>query len=698
MFIWFAVILFLSKADAFSSSASHSSRTTHLYANNLSRRELEIRRKIAALKKEGKIGNKEDFPEDGEDRYTMKIQQKLGKAKSKMLGYTDVEDEDDDDGGDDDSTLAEQRIAAAETSLRTAQIGTLPTVAENVSYQQPSADSTRPRKQLIDPSLFDNMEEESDLPEEDLVELVAQKILEKDEQRRRMEMETLVERPQRTELPKSSSITPTTDDGVELPQLTTGVGGSWKKNETLEVEYYKPKVGSWGAFARPKDISKAYGGGRRVGPGYSNEELSEASVEATRERLQQYREKVGIDVQSEKDHAAEIDLALRKGAYAMQRGMYSAAVADLEQVTKYCSSNSKVGGKVFLELAMAYEASGKLEEASFVYRTLSKSRIEEIKINASRLLYGLEAMLFMRDNVGSKAFSRTKVRNTFIDTTGLANIAQNFDDVYNTAWIDLDKGFYKQLTESVVRSPREARQVLMRAVAGGEVPRLRVVQALRSIARRFDDALGIEIKKAESKVVEEESVAVIDGKPILSRKKQEEEMLAGMMQDLDEFTLAAPDQMRDNLSGEWRLQLLADKKGDGVKFFNNTMSTQTIDMKRLSFTSDGGNSGLINVKQSGQVQFNDERRILSKTDVQVSGGAGMLGLFGVTSSGAAGAVSSPQQVLSVDSTLLVTRRVFSKNQTPGEDAKEFFAVWRRLPSNSGLVTNVDDIFANEMTS
>ncbi|GAX23940.1 hypothetical protein FisN_20Hh148 [Fistulifera solaris] len=611
----------------------------------------------------------------------MKIQQKLGKAKSKLLGYSTVDEEDDDD----DST--EQRID--ETSTRIAQIGALPTVAE--PYQQPD-DSTAPspRKQLIDPSLFDDMEEETDLPEEDLVELVAQKMLEKEEQRIRMET-AAVERPQRTEQPKSSS----TDDGGELPQLTTGVGGSWKKNETLEVEYYKPKVGSWGAFARPKDISKAYGGGRRVGPGYSNEELSEASVEATRERLQQYREKVGIDVKSEKEHAAEIDLALRKGAYAMQRGMYSAAVADLEQVTKYCSSNSKVGGKVFLELAMAYEASGRLEEASFVYRTLSKSRIEEIKINASRLLYGLEAMLFMRDNVGSKAFSRTKVRNTFIDTTGLANIAQNFDDVYNTAWIDLDKGFYKQLTESVVRSPREARQVLMRAVAGGEVPRLRVVQALRSIARRFDDALEIEIKKAESKVVEEESVAVIDGKPILSRKKQEEEMLAGMMQDLDEFTLAAPDQMKENLSGEWRLQLLADKKGDGVKFFNNTMSTQTIDMKRLSFTSDGGNSGLINVKQSGQVQFNDERRILSKTDVQVSGG--MLGLFGATSSGAAGAVSSPQQVLTVDSTLLVTRRVFSKNQTPGEDAKEFFAVWRRLPT-SGMVSNVDDLFANEMTS
>lgn len=665
--------------------------------NYLSRRELEIRRKIAALKKEGKISKKDELKDDDDDDvdvdvYALKIQQKLGKAKSKMLGFSNM---------DDDKDMTEQLASTAGESSRVAQIGALPVQDEannidvtNVVESEIQTGSSK--KSLIDPSLFDDFEEESDVEDEDLIELVAQKML---EEQNKKEAEISAETLPIVSAPKTSS-TSTAESDRDPVQLTSGVGGSWKKNETLEVEYYKPKVGSWGAFARPKDISKAYGGGRRVGPGYSNEKLSQASVEATRERLQQYREKVGIDVQSEKDHAEEIDLALRKGAYAMQRGMYSAAVSALELVTKYCSSNSKVGGKVYLELAMAYEASGRLEEASVVYKTLSKSRIEEIKINAKRLLYGLEAMQFMRNNLGSKDFSRKKVRNTFIDTTGLANIAQNFDDVYNTAWIDMEKGFYKQLTESVVRSPREARQVLMRAVAGGEVQRLRVVQALRSIARRFDDALELEIKKAEKKIEEQESIAVIDGKPIMSRKKQDEEMLAGIMQDLDEFTLAGPDQMRENLSGEWRLQLLADKKGDGVKFFNSTMSTQTIDMERLLFTSDGGNSGFINVKQSGQVEFNDKRRILSKIDVQVSGSGGMLvGLWGGTRSGAAGAVSAPHQVLTVDSVLLVTRRVLSKNQSPSEDEKDFFAVWRRLPSDSGrLASNVDDLFANEMAS
>eukprot|EP00543_Licmophora_paradoxa_P018510 CAMPEP_0202473746 /NCGR_PEP_ID=MMETSP1360-20130828/91899_1 /ASSEMBLY_ACC=CAM_ASM_000848 /TAXON_ID=515479 /ORGANISM="Licmophora paradoxa, Strain CCMP2313" /LENGTH=45 /DNA_ID= /DNA_START= /DNA_END= /DNA_ORIENTATION= len=43
---------------------------------------------------------------------------------------------------------------------------------------------------------------------------------------------------------------------------TTGIGGSWNKNASAKQETYRPSRGSWGYFERPKDISKAYGGGR----------------------------------------------------------------------------------------------------------------------------------------------------------------------------------------------------------------------------------------------------------------------------------------------------------------------------------------------------------------------------------------------------------------------------------------------------
>lgn len=101
----------------------------------------------------------------------------------------------------------------------------------------------------------------------------------------------------------------------------------------------------------------------------------------------------------------------------------------------------------------------------------------------------------MRDEAKVKAFQKRNVQDTFIETTGMNTFADNFDDRYNTAWIDMDSGFYKQLTESVVRGIREARQIVLKATGSGEVDRRKVVQALRSMSRYFDDALEKEIEE-----------------------------------------------------------------------------------------------------------------------------------------------------------------------------------------------------------
>lgn len=42
---------------------------------------------------------------------------------------------------------------------------------------------------------------------------------------------------------------------------------------------------------------------------------------------------------------------------------------------------STVGSKVFLELAMAYEASGRTQEAYQVYKTLTTCRMEDVKVS-----------------------------------------------------------------------------------------------------------------------------------------------------------------------------------------------------------------------------------------------------------------------------------------------------------------------------
>jgi tetratricopeptide (TPR) repeat protein len=437
---------------------------------------------------------------------------------------------------------------------------------------------------------------------------------------------------------------------------------------------YQPKTGSWGAFPRPKDISKTYGGGRRIGPGFSDEEARSKSAEDTRERLKRYREKMGIDVKSEKEYAAEIDEALNIASLAMQRGIYSTAVSALEKVTKWCSSNSKVGGKVFLELAMAYEAAGRTNEAITVYKTLSTCRMEDIKFNAKRLLYSLEAMEFMQKEVRSSEFARKQAKNTFIETTGLDNFASNFDDVYQTAYVDLEGNFFKKLTQSVVRTTREARQILLRATNSGEVDRTRIIQALRVFSRYFDEALQKEIERNTVY----EPVAIMNGKPIIANKPPEKEEVESTS---DGFKLMDPAQMMDRLNGEWRLQLLANKRGDGVKFFNNTLSFQKMSTDSMTFSAVVP-LGFVSVEQSGKIAFNEKRRILRRQSVQVLGGGVLAAIFKGTTTGAPAAVRLPQQVVMVDSVIMVTRGVPSMRVKSNDAEKDYFAVWRKVENES----------------
>lgn len=650
----------------------------------ISKREAEIRRKIMQLKKEGRLKKSEesllDDDEDGDDdddamlsrsAYEDKVVQRLGKAKSKMLGFT---------GSGTATEEEEESNEAAVTTMRQGQLGSLPQTSQNDNetsgYMRARESTTTSKKPLIDPSLFmgDDEEDEDGLSEDDLVDLVEKKMMEKrDRERREKEQRLRDEARAKLEQLEKERMEAAEAAASQFPkQTTSGVGGSWSKNQTaVQEDMYKPKSGSWGAFPRPKDISKAYGGGRRIGPGFSDEAARAKSTEETRERLKRYREKMGIEVATEKEHAGEIDEALNIAALAMRRGVYSTAVSALEKVTKWCSTNSKVGGKVFLELAMAYEAVGRTKEAIAVYTTLSTSRMEDIKFNAKRLLYGLEAMEFMQKEVRSKDFQRKKAKNAFIETTGMDKFTSNFDDRYQTAYVDLQGHFYKKLTESVVRTPREARQILLRATDEGDVGRTRIVQALRSISRNFDEALQKEIER--NTVLE--PVAVMNGKPIVTNPRPDED--EDVTATLDGFKLMEPSKMMDRLDGEWRLQLLANKRGDGVKFFNNTVSWQQVDTNSMSFTATVP-AGFVTVQQTGKIFFNDKRRILRRQSVEISGGGVLAGLFGAPTSGPPAAVRLPQQIMTVDSVLLVTRGIPSKRVKNDEAEKDYFAVWRKV--------------------
>jgi len=320
---------------------------------------------------------------------------------------------------------------------------------------------------------------------------------------------------------------------------------------------------------------------------------------------------------------------------------------------------------------MAYEAVGRTTEAIQVYTSLTTSRMEDVKYNAKKLLCGIEAMQFMRNEAKSDAFARKKASQTFIDTTGLGNIAQNFDDVYNTAYIDLDRkgGYHRKLTENVVRSIREARQILLSATDSSEIDRTKVVQALRSIDRSFSDALRKEIKKNTPKP---KSEAVINGVPII---RTDEEVIPGVP-DLESFNIGEIDTVLENIAGAWKLQLMADSKGDAVNFYNKTLCWQEFDVEEMNYKAFGP-SGFLSLSQSGAFDVNGEQRIISRKEVEKEGSASFFtDVYSKKLSGPTAAVNLQQQIISIDSELLVTRVVVPKMKV-SETVKEYFCVWRR---------------------
>lgn len=639
-------------------------------------REDEIRRKIIKLKKEGKIKPKSDSndksvaPEAETTLDKLRRERKTMRDNPVLDAYQDK--------------IAKKLGKKGKLYRNTSSLDSISKDTEDNDED----DELRVGSMKRDQEELENMTED-DLDDEELEMLEAvQEALDRKRREKaaaelaagtttasktKDEMEELALQMEKEQMEKKTQAKSSDQSTEKVEEKTTsGVGGAWSGKNDSDVEIYRPANGGWGYFPRPKDISSAYGGGKKIGrdvvSSFEDEQRKQREIEETRRKLQQYREEVGIDVQSEKDHADEIAEALEIGQRAMQRGVYTAAVSSLEKVTKYCSTNSKVGSQVFLELAMAYEAVGRTSEAIQVYQTLTTCRMENVKFNAKRLLYGIEAMQFMRDEAKVKSFSRKATTQTFVDTTGLANIAQNFDDRYNTAYVDLNKGggYFRKLTENVVRSTREARQILLAATDAGEVDRLKIVQALRSLDRKFSETLAEEMKKNN----EPEQVAYINGVPI--RPKEEQDTI---IPGPDSFTLGGIDTVLENIGGEWRLQLMADSKGDGVNFFNKTISWQKFNTEEMNYAASGP-AGFLSLSQTGSFEIDQDQRILSRKEVCYDGSGSMFTMFGSKPTGAVASVSLDQQIISVDSEMLITRAVVSKKDLSGT-VKGYFSVWRR---------------------
>ena len=197
------------------------------------------------------------------------------------------------------------------------------------------------------------------------------------------------------------------------------------------------------------------------------------------------------------------------------------------------------------------------------------------------------------------------------------------------------------------------------------------------MSRHFDDAIEKEIEKRR----QQEPTAYINGKPLMLSVRADDESDSAAA--IDQFVLASPEQMLENLNGLWMLQLLADKTGDGVSFFNTTAAVQEIRIvsdTAMSFRAEGP-SGFAKVLCTGKLEMDGRRRVISRSDVTTEAAAGsMLGLFGSNkNAGFLAAVSKSQQVICVDSTLLITKAPFgSRKDSSSDPDKEYFGVWRKL--------------------
>lgn len=194
------------------------------------------------------------------------------------------------------------------------------------------------------------------------------------------------------------------------------------------------------------------------------------------------------------------------------------------------------------------------------------------------------------------------------------------------------------------------------------------------MSRHFDDAIDQEIENRK----QAEPTAYINGKPLLAARPQEKRSTIA----LDDFTLASPEQMIESLDGSWELQLLADKTGDGVSFFNTTAAIQEIRIvseNEIAYRAEGP-SGLTRVLCTGKIEMDGRRRVISRKDITTEAAAGsMLGMFGSNKNGGfLAAISEPQQIILVDSSLLVTKIPFgSQRRSTSDTDKEYFGVWRK---------------------
>lgn len=186
-----------------------------------------------------------------------------------------------------------------------------------------------------------------------------------------------------------------------------------------ESDDYKPsRSGMWGVYERPRDISKAYGGGKQIpiGGGYTGGQAltsTNPDRDDVRSRvgnqLWEYRYRAGaFSYYEEKEHAVEIKRRLGVARSMVGVGRSGEAMMLMKEVEPLITYTSELGGNFLLEMALIYDIQGRKDKSQPIYDKLkARSLVDRVKLQASMMGRMTEDM-YGRDGSGqnSQAYQR----------------------------------------------------------------------------------------------------------------------------------------------------------------------------------------------------------------------------------------------------------------------------------------------------
>lgn len=169
---------------------------------------------------------------------------------------------------------------------------------------------------------------------------------------------------------------------------------------------YQPKVSTWGVYPRPNNISETYGGGRVIKPGQllEPEEVTKARNAAYEEALKMYKRKIGADVDPKVE--AEANRIYEEGMQLFKAGQLHQSYSVLKKVEDLLAVRTKTGGLAMLQRAIILDSLGQNKEAEKMYKQVRNHNNPVVAKRAKQMLFGFEAMGFLKTEKLSYAVKR----------------------------------------------------------------------------------------------------------------------------------------------------------------------------------------------------------------------------------------------------------------------------------------------------